>query len=214
MRTLRISATLIAGLVIIGTGCHRSERQKTERHDRQKQAAKTAARPAALTAENNPTAVAGRGQPSLEDGYRPAAWIYINDQGGTFLEREGNPQVQWIIEKPVGPSPTFRVEGYEPLLGRPKDFNCLIDTLEAKDGSKVAYAVAANPGTFEVGRAYSLLQPGNNFVIRNRATGDVLTEIASLGPGTYLIVAGVKNLEMGREALAVTSFTVAENSTK
>jgi hypothetical protein len=205
---------LVAGLLIIGTGCGRSERTKTAGHHRQRQTPKAAAPRAPITAEKNPTTLAGRGQPSLDDEFRPAAWIYMDDHGGTYIEREGNPQVQWIIEDPARPTPTFRIEAYQPLLGNPKDLNCVIDTVDSSDGSKVAYVISSKPGTFEVGRTYSLLRPGDDFIIRNRATGDVVSEIAPLAPGTYLIAAGLKNLETDKEALAITYFTVGEGTGK
>ena len=163
-----------------------------------------------LTARNNPTTLAGRGEPSLDDFDRPAAWVYIDGQSGTFIERDGHPQVQWVIDGPIGSSPTFRVEAYEPLLGKPSDFNCVLKTVESADGSEVLYAFTAEPGTFRVGREYSLLEPGKSFTIRNNMTGDVVNEIPALMPGTYMMAAGVKNLEASTEGLAITYFTVGE----
>lgn len=164
----------------------------------------------AFTAENNPTASGGRGEPSLEDFFRPAAWVYIDGQEGKYIERDGQPQVQWVIAGPVSSTPTFRAEAYEPLLGTPTDFNCVVETIDSVDGTKVAYVIAAVEGTFQVGQEYSLLHPGNGFVVRNRMTGDVVTEIALLVPGTYLFAAGIKNGQNGKEGLAITYFTVGE----
>jgi len=167
---------------------------------------------ASFTAENNPTARAGRGVPDLNEFYRPAAWIYVDGQEGRFVEEGGQLRVQWTIETPVSESPTFRVEAFEPLLGSPKDFACTLDAVEG-GGSSTAYAIKAVEGTFEVGREYSLLRPGDNFVVRNRVSGDVVQEIPPLPPGHYMIAAGIKNLQTGKEALAITSFTVAESAT-
>lgn len=106
--------------------------------------------------------------------------------------------------------PTFRVEAYGPLLGTPKDFACTLDTFESADGSAIAYGIKAAEGTFEAGYDYSLLKPGDNFTVRNRITGDVVSEIPPFVPGIYLIAAAVKNLETGKEGLAITYFTVEQ----
>ncbi len=170
------------------------------------------ARRAAFTAENNPTRRDLRGDPSLEDFYRPAAWVYIDGREGRFIERDGRPQVQWQIEGLVSASPTFRVEVFSPLLGTPTNFVCTVDLLEAPDGTNIAYAIRAVEGTFILGHDYSLLRPGDNFVVRNRTTGDVVNELAPLVPGTYMLAAGIKNVETGKEALAITYFTVGQRS--
>jgi hypothetical protein len=205
MRTCAIAIVLTAGVLVYWAGCQApSSRGPADEGQQQP------ARRASLTAQNNPTTLAGRGEPSLEDTFRPAAWIFIDGREGAFLERDGNPQVQWFIEDPVGSSPTFRVEAYEPVLGVPRDFNCILDTVESADGSKIEYAFSAEEGTFRVGYEYSLLNPGENFTVRNRTTGDVVAEIPPLAPGTYLLAAGVKNLGTGKEGLAITYFTVGE----
>ena len=163
-----------------------------------------------MTASNNPTTLAGRGEPSLDDAERPAAWVFVDDRSGTFTEHKGHPQLQWEIKQSVSASPTFRVEAYGPLLGTPKDFKFRLKTVESTDGSDVSYAVSARKGDFVVGRKYSLLQPGDNFVIRNWATGDVVRQIAPLAPGRYLLAGGVRNAATRKEAAAITFFTVGE----
>ena len=37
-----------------------------------------------MTPENNPTTLAGRGEPSLDEPERPAAWIYVDGRSGRF----------------------------------------------------------------------------------------------------------------------------------
>ena len=164
----------------------------------------------AFTAENNPTTLAGRGEPSLDDQFRPAAWVYIDGKKGSFTDLDGNPQLQWVIEQPVSGTPTFRVEAYEPLVGTPKDFRCVVTLQDSTGGSSVVYSYLAVEGTFELGREYSLVEPGENFAVRNRVTGDAVAAIPPLIPGTYLMAAGVLNRETGADTLAVTYFTVAE----
>ena len=164
----------------------------------------------AITAENNPTTLAGRGAPSIDDERCPSAWIYIDGHEGHFIEKDGMPQVQWVIEEPVSPSPTFRVEVFEEVLGTPKDFKCVLYTYESTDGSNVGYGIAAEDGEFRTGQDYSLLSPGPEFIVRLAGTDELLTEIDPLGPGSYLVTAKVENRETGVETLAVTYFTVAE----
>lgn len=160
------------------------------------------------TAENNPTTKGGRGTPDLDNPQAPAAWVLVDGKSGTYKEEGGNKLLQWFIEEPVSPTPKFRVEAYEPLMGTPKDFKAIFRTVEPADGLDLVYAIAAKEGTFELGRDYSLLNPGENFTIRNGATGDEIKEIAPLAAGKYAILAAVKNTSTGKETLAVTYFTV------
>lgn len=169
---------------------------------------KGAAKPKTMTAANNPTTMAGRGAPDIEDRNRPAAWIYIDGKAGLFKEQEGHQLLQWFTDGEVSSAPTFRVEAYEPLLGTPKDFKAVLRSVEAADGSDIVYGILAYDNAFEVGQDYSLLNPGESFIIRNGQTGDVVKEIAPLSPGTYALAAGVKNAATGKETLAVTYFTV------
>lgn len=161
-----------------------------------------------FTAENNPTTKGGRGAPDLDNPQSPAAWVYIDGKGGKFKEEGGQPLLQWFVEEPVSGSPKFRVEAYEPLLGTPKAFKAVLRTIEPVEGVDLMYGIAAKEGTFEVGKEYPLLNPGENFVIRNGLTGDEVKEIAPLPSGKYAFAAGVKNSGTGKETLAVTYFTV------
>ncbi len=162
----------------------------------------------APTAKNNPTTLAGRGDPSLDDQFRPAAWIYIDGKAGHFVEKDGSPQIQWVIEEPVSRTPTFRAEAFPPLLGTPTGFRCIIQTLQTEGGPAAVYSYRADDGSFEVGKEYSLVNPGGNFSVRNRMTGDDVSEIPPLVPGKYLLAAGLRNEETGTDALAITHFTV------
>ena len=45
-----------------------------------------------MSATENPTAKAGRGQPTLDQPERPAAWIYVDGKAGKFGDRDGQPQ--------------------------------------------------------------------------------------------------------------------------
>ena len=76
--------------------------------------------------------------------------------------------------------------------------------------STVVYGIAANEGAFAVGQDYPLLNPGDNFVIRNGLTGDIVKEIAPLAPGTYALVGGLENRTTSKRALAVSYFTVGD----
>ncbi len=163
---------------------------------------------AKLTSTNNPTTLAGRGAPSLDAADRPAAWVYVDGKAGTFVDHEGQPQLQGVIDQPIGRSPTIRVEAYDPLLGTPRDLKYLLRTVESADGNMISYAVSSYDGTFEVGREYSLLNPGENFVVRNWHSGDEVRQIAPLSPGTYMIAATVANRDSNKSAAAVTYFTV------
>lgn len=157
----------------------------------------------------NPTTKGRRGEPSLDDVFRPAAWIYMDSKSGTFRKKDDKPLLAWFIEESVRPSPTFLVRVDKALLGKPHDFSCVIDRVEG-DGPAFAYAIAAKPGKFKSDTGYRLLNPGDDFIIHNRTTGDLVTRIGTLLPGEYRIMAAVKNLEMKTEALAVTQFTVRE----
>lgn len=159
-------------------------------------------------AKTNPTTTDGRGDPSLDDKDRPAAWIFVDGQSGRFVEKAGQKLLQWMIGNPVGSKPTFRVAAFEPLMGSPRDFKCVLKTVESAEGSYIDYRIAASNGTFEVGRDYPLLRPGNNFTIRNAVSGDVVQEIGPLAPGTYAIAASIRNAESGKEASAVSYFSI------
>jgi len=203
----------VFALITVGAGCTSPADQGSKPRattESPKPAPAARPKPATFTAANNPTALAGRGEPSLEDRERPAAWVYIDGKAGKFNERDGQRLTQWTVEGTVGSTPTFRVEGYEPLLGTPQDFKCVLQAIESPDGSDVIYGIAANEGTFSPGRDYPLLNPGDNFVIRNPLSGDIVREIAPLAPGTYALVGGLENRATGKRALAVTYFTVGE----
>ena len=219
MRTAKFSLVMTGLWPVLFTACATSgsaerpgssPKPTTAKGATSKGAAKPSgtARPAVFTAKDNPTAKDGRGDPDLEDFFRPAAWVYVGGRGGRFLAKDGKPQVQWMIDGPVSAAPTFRVEAYEPLFGKPKDLSCILDTVESNGGTPSYYGFAAKPGAFQVGREYSLLKPGDEFVVRNRATGDIVAEIPSLDPGTYSLIAAVKNLQTGKEGVAITYFTV------
>ena len=200
-------------LIAVGAGCTSPAEDGTKPRvttESPKPAPAARPKPATFTAANNPTTLAGRGEPSLEDRERPAAWVYIDGKAGKFNERDGQRLTQWTVEGTVGSTPTFRVEGYEPLLGTPQDFKCVLQAIESADGSDVVYGIAANEGTFSPGRDYPLLNPGDNFVIRNALSGDIVREIAPLAPGAYALVGGLENRATGKRALAVTYFTVGE----
>ncbi len=161
-----------------------------------------------FTAENNPTTKAGRGAPDLDNPQSPAAWVFIDGKAGKFKEEGGQPLLQWFLDDPVSASPKFRVEAFEPLLGTPKDFKAVLRSVEPADGIDLVYGIAAKEAAFEVGKDYSLLNPGENFVIRNGITGDEVKEISPLPSGKYAIAAGVTNTATGKQSLAVTYFTV------
>lgn len=166
--------------------------------------------PVVFTDETNPTTKCGRGEPSLDDQFRPAAWVYIDGEEGRFIEQDGNPQLQWVIDGPVSRSPTFRVGIYEPLVGIPKDFKCVLQTIESVDGSDVRYGILTQDGKFEIGKSYSLLRPGDEFIIRNLVTGDIVREFPPLAPGRYAFAAAVGRSDSKNRAAAVTFFTVGE----
>jgi len=158
--------------------------------------------------KKNPTSADGRGEPSLDDKDRPAAWVYVDGRGGKFVERSGQKLMQWMIDATVSQKPTFRVEAYGPLLGAPRDFKCVLKTVESSEGSYIDYRIVASSSSFQVGKDYSLLRPGDNFTIRNAMTGDVVQEIGPLATGTYAIAASIRNAETGKETAAVSYFAV------
>lgn len=164
-------------------------------------------KPAAVA--DNPTSRDSRGEPSLEDVFRPAAWVHIDGKAGRFKVKDGKFQSNWTIEQPVSELPTFRVEAYEPLLGKPTNFVCILDRIDEGADPKIAYAIKAEDKSFQTGKTYSLADLGKTFTIRNRLTGDLVQKIAALPPGTYVLAAGIKNADTGKEALAMTQFVVA-----
>lgn len=218
MRKLSVF-TIVVGLLGVGVvgGCSSPPSRDREPRGVAGTAKSTAptsvatSKAARFNAVNNPTTLAGRGEPSLDERARPAAWVFIDGKAGKFTDRDGEPLTQWIVEGPVSSSPTFRVEGYEPLLGSPRDFKCVLQAVDSSEGSTAVYGIAAKEGTFTPGHDYPLLHPGENFVIRNGLTGDVVTEIAPLAPGAYAIVGGLENRATGKRALAVSYFTIGED---
>ena len=134
MRKQTFFSIIVVGISSAGGGCSSPPSQGREpRAAVESPGRASAARPSAakFTAASNPTTLAGRGQPSLDDKARPAAWVYVDGQAGKFIERDGEPLTQWVVEGPVCASPTFRVEGYEPLLGNPMDFKCVLQAIDS-----------------------------------------------------------------------------------
>ena len=208
MRSKTILSSTLFGLILVGYGCTSGSGRGIKGRVDQPKRTKTWA---PYTAQNNPTK-RDRHQdpdPTLQDEFLPAAWVLIDGMEGTFIEIDGNPQLQWIVEEPVSSSPTFRVEAFEPVMGSPTVFRCALRTDEAVDGSSVTYGIASQDGEFQVGREYSLVSPGSGFVIRT-ATGDIVDGIGPLAPGRYFLAASVNNPESEKTALAVTSFTVGQ----
>lgn len=208
MRTFGGLLILVIGL----TGCSgdRASRRAERSASPSKTVTVTTSKRNIYTKENNPTTTAGRGEPSLDDAQRPAAWVFIDGKGGKFVERDGQKMIQWTIDQPAGDAPTFRVEGLESLIGDAHDFKCVLRAVDSTEGTDFMYGIAAKPGTFETGKDYSLLNAGDNFTIRNGWTGDIVREIAPLAPGTYAIAAGLENAKSGKKAAAVTYFKVGE----
>lgn len=214
MRKISVFSMIVFGLTAVGMGCSSPPSEQRESRvaaESPKPAPAAQPKTARFTRANNPTTLAGRGEPSLDERSRPAAWVYVDGKAGKFTERDGEPLTQWTVEGKVGSAPTFRVEGYEPLLGNPTDFKCVLQAVEVSDASTIVYGIAANQGTFIPGREYPLLNPGDNFIIRNGLTGDIVKEIAPLAPGNYAIVGGLENRSTGKRALAVSYFTVGED---
>lgn len=158
-----------------------------------------------FTAADNPTTNSGRGAPSLDSAERPAAWILVDGKQGEFVNRNGFPQLQWVIQQPVSATPTFRVEVFEPLVRQPSEFRYMIKSIEGNDD--IAYAVSASGGSFVPGKQYFLLEPGSEFTIRNWSTGDTVRRISPLPQGTYLLAASIRSGN-GQETAAVTQFHV------
>lgn len=163
-----------------------------------------------FTTDNNPTKAAQRGEPSLDDHFRPAAWILMDGREGRYVDVDGSPQLQWMIDSTVKPTPTFRVEVFEPLLGNPTEFSLVVQSRDVTDGVRLSYAIKAKDGTFEFGRDYPLNKPGPNFEVRNLNSGDVIQEIAPFPPGQYIIAGAIKNTKSGAGTAAVTAFSVGE----
>lgn len=186
---------MMVGVLALGVGCVTKSR---------------AARPM-ITAEDNPTTAAGRGEPSLDDTFRPAAWVYIDGKAGTFKNGDqGEPLLQWFIEEPVSRSPTFRVEAYPPLLGTEIDFQCAFRAVDDPEGKAVTYALKAKEGAFKAGEEYRLLHPGAGFTLRQAQTDPELTNLDPLPPGQYALLASIKSRSNGKETAAVTYFTVGK----
>lgn len=208
MGTLKAGTIVLSGILLICAGCATGDSAPRLTGKGRPADTKVAQEPQAVV--DNPTTRAGRGVPDLKSVHRHAAWIYIDNEEGQFIEKDGQPQIQWVISTPVNRSPTFRVEVYEPLLGAPKDFNCVLQTETAYDGSRVVYGIRATEGTFETGKEYSLLAPGDNFVIFDQLTKAAIDRIPLLSPGTYGIVGGVTNTQKEARGLAITYFTVGD----
>lgn len=203
---LSFFAVLAASLLIAGCQSgNKSTRTTSDSHRQRPQ--ESPERKAVYTASHNPTTLAGRGLPSLDDQFRPAAWILVDGQEGQYIDVDGHPHLEWVIDNPVSSSPTFRVEVFSPLLGSPEGFKAVLQSIQTQDGSQLVYGIAAD-GPFEPGQTYSLLNPGRDFTIRNLMTGDVVQQIGELPPGKYAFAGGIRNSMTGAETPAVTFFTV------
>ncbi len=212
---LTLSVTIMTVMALAGLLGSACTKKTSMADDRQQPAARPADKPVDQDAPatepelvDNPTTTAGRGTPQLDSLLAHAAWIYVDEQEGQYIEKDGQPQIQWTIYGPVSRNPTFRVEAYKPLLGEPHDFQCALQTYESYDGSTVVYAIKAEAGTFEAGKVYSLLEPGENFTIIDKKARETIGRIPLLAPGVYGIVGGISNAETKKDAMAITYFTV------
>jgi len=205
MRKVCILSSLILMTLVLTAGCQSGDASSGVITGGQR-----AGRYVGFTGADNPTTKAGRGEPNLHNEDQAAAWIYIDGYAGEYVELDGNPQLQWIITKPVHASPKFRVEAYTPLVGVPDAFSCVLRSISTRGGVPVVYMIAAKEGRFQPGRDYSLTNPGDDFVIRDGNTRDIIAEISPLPAGEYALAASVKNTMKDVAALAVTYFTVGE----
>ncbi len=171
-----------------------------------------------ITAQHNPTMIGGRGEPSLEDHMRPAAWIFVDGKPGEFQERNGSQVVGWHIPENVSPSPTFQLAVYKPLLGEKIGVNILL--VKGDEDSETSPEIEPN-NTFFYGlggveqgvatqKSFNLLSPGNDFVIRDlrKPERPIVDKIDPLTPGHYTLAASITNLETGQHTLSVTYFNV------
>lgn len=166
-----------------------------------------------FTAEDNPTTRAGRGAPDLQDQTRPAAWVFVDEQEGKFLEEDGVPQLHWTIEQPVSVQPTFRVEVYEELVGVPTEARFVLQKRTEPPEEPLLYSFACEQGTFQVGRVYSVGSLGDGWRVvfmPQTERQEVVTSIPPLPPGDYILAAAVGAQKSDKEALAVTAFTIRE----
>jgi len=206
------------GCVLV-VGCHNgSKNARTTRDSLSRpQQQREPERKPVYTASHNPTTLAGRGTPSLEDQFRPAAWILIDGQEGKYDDVDGHPHLEWVIDQPVSSEPTFRVEVFRQLLGDPDDFKAVLQSIQTQDGSSLVYGIAVDAAkdpkgsagsSFSTSKTFNLLDPGPNFTVRNLMTGDVVEQIGELPPGKYAFAGGVRNTKTGAATPAVTFFTV------
>jgi hypothetical protein len=221
MKMTRLSfAAALAGCVLV-IGCQSGSNSARTTRDNQSPPSRQRRQEQkhVYTASDNPTTTAGRGAPSLEDQFRPAAWILVDGQEGHYLDVEGHPHLEWVIDHPVSSTPTFRVEAFPQLLGDPDGFKAVLQSIQTQDGSSLVYGIAADTTkdahghvatAFSTGKTFNMLDPGPNFTIRNLMTGDVVQKIGELPPGKYAFAGGVRNTKTGAETPAVTFFTVGK----
>ncbi|MHC5110674.1 MAG: hypothetical protein ACYTHJ_12460 [Planctomycetota bacterium] len=195
-------------MALLTGGCEKDTApgQSSAESGREESPTPTEVEPAEIIA--NPTTNAGRGAPSLTSLHAPAAWIYVDNKEGEFNEEDGRPQVEWTIFEQCSRNPTFRVEAYEPLLGRPDQIQFVLRTHESFDGTYILYTVKSKGNSFVAGKEYALLDPGADFVITNQESDTSIQQIPLLSPGVYSIVASVKSSETGKEGLAISHFSV------
>jgi hypothetical protein len=209
MRTSTIIGTFVVVTVALGAGCRSGKDDAGMSRDVRPQGHREPEKkPVVYTASNNPTTLAGRGLPTLDDQFRPAAWILIDGLEGRYVEVNGNPHLEWVIDRPVSATPEFRVEVFKPLLGAPDGFKAVLQSIATVDGSRHVYGLAADSGVFRPGQCYSLTNPGSGFTLRNLMTGEVVRSIGPLPPGRYAFAGGIRNSDTGAETPAVTFFTV------
>ena len=160
---------------------------------------------------HNPTTLQGRGQPSLSDQRKPAAWIFVDDQPGAYRTVDGTPQLEWRIDSPVSSTPTVRIEVFQPLVGTPDRIRLVLTPL-AKDTGAMGYLITAEPGAMVAGQTYALANLGEGFTVRDmtHSPSPLLDGIPPLEPGTYILAASLHNSEKDVDTPAVTCFVVRE----
>ncbi|MCC7290760.1 MAG: hypothetical protein IT449_01715 [Phycisphaerales bacterium] len=164
---------------------------------------------------NNPSAQSQRGEPSIIDPMRPCVWVSLDGREG----RMEPGRMQWLVEEPVSPRPTFTLRTVPQVLGEPLKLRLAVIRLEEMPNARgmkadekwLYFLESKQDGKVKAGIPYPLCSSGDLLTYTDRASSDgrMVDAMPNLSPGTYELIGDFVGTQThGEKTLAVTRFTV------
>ncbi len=164
---------------------------------------------------NNPSAQSDRGEPSIIDPMRPCVWVSLDGREGRMQPG----RMQWLVEEPVSPRPTFTLRTVPQVLGEPVKLRLAVIRLEELPNARgmradekwLYFLESKQDGKVKAGIPYPLCSSSDLLTYTDRASseGRIVDAMPNLPPGTYELIGDFVGTQThGEKTLAVTRFTV------